>query len=348
MMKSNMLRVPLISDTSQLSADYLIKNTCYSYASYNYRKVFSTEFISLLSGLVLLQSCSVRDKNQESPNIVFILADDLGYGDLSCLNQDSKIKTPNIDLIASSGITFTDAHSASAVCSPTRYGILTGRYSWRSELKSGVLDGYSKALIPSGRTTIAGMLQSRGYTTACFGKWHLGWEWNNIEKGIDSVDYTRPIKGGPVTLGFDYFYGFSGSLDMPPYVYVENDLPTSQPARLTVGNNSPVGDTGYDGSFWREGPTGSDFDHADCTPNLVRRTCDYIKEYSKYEKPFFIYLALPSPHTPILPAKESKGSSGLNQYADFVIQIDSEVGKNTKDHRGERRKRKHYSNFRIR
>jgi arylsulfatase A-like enzyme len=326
-MKSILNGVPIISNITLISADNMIKNNSYTYPCHRYGRVFSYRFISVIGGLVLLQSCSVNDKNQEAPNIVIILTDDLGYGDLSCLNPASKIKTPNIDLIARSGITFRDAHSSSAVSTPTRYGILTGRYNWRSDLKSSVLDGYSRALIPESRTTVAGMLQSRGYETACFGKWHLGWDWNSIDKGKDSIDFSKPITRGPTTSGFNYFYGFSGSLDMPPYVYVENDLPTSVPDRLTVGNTSPVGDPDYDGSFWREGPTGSDFDFADCTPNLFRRAGKYIEEHSKSEKPFFLYLALPSPHTPILPDLEFKGSSGLNPYADFVMQIDSEVGK---------------------
>ncbi len=325
-MKCEMYGTSFISGNNLLSSDYQT-NKRLSYHYHQFGRAISTGIIPVLGGLVMLQSCSVKEKNQQLPNIVFILADDLGYGDLRCLNPDSKIRTPNIDGIAGSGITFADAHSGSAVSTPTRYGIMTGRYSWRSDLKSSVLDGYSNALIPQTRTTIAGMLRSRGYATACLGKWHLGWEWNNIEKGKDSIDFTKPIKRGPITSGFDYFYGFSGSLDMPPYVYVENDLPTAVPDRLTVGNNSPAGDPGYDGSFWREGPTGSDFDHSDCTPNLFRRAGKYIEEKSESEQPFFLYLALPSPHTPILPTEEIKGSTGLNPYADFVVQIDMEVGK---------------------
>jgi arylsulfatase A len=280
-----------------------------------------------LGGILLLPSCIPSDNKSESPNIIFILADDLGYGDISYLNPDSRIKTPNIDGIASSGLVFTDAHSGSAVSTPTRYGILTGRYSWRSELKSGVLDGYSKALIKLERTTIASMLKEKGYQTACFGKWHLGWDWNNIDKGIDSIDFSKPVKNSPSTRGFDYFYGISASLDMPPYIYLENDQPTSIPDRLTTGNNSPAGSPDYDGSFWREGPTGSDFDHSECTPNLTKRACKYIEDCSSTNKPFFIYLAYPSPHTPILPSKAFQGKSGLNQYADFVMMVDSEVGK---------------------
>ena len=284
--------------------------------------------LALLSVFFSLSFGTSRIASAETPkNIVLIYADDIGYGDLSCLNNQSKIKTPNIDRIASVGITFTDAHSSSSVSTPTRYGILTGRYNWRSNLKSGVLDGYSKSLINPERKTMSRMLKEKGYQTAYIGKWHLGWEWNNIDKGTDSVDFSKPITNGPTTLGFDYFYGISGSLDMPPYVYVENDNPTSLPNRLTVGNNSPVGNPYYDGSFWREGPTGSDFDHLDCTPNLTRRACNYIEDQVSSEKPYFLYIAYTSPHTPIIPSEDFQGESGLNPYADFVMMVDSDIGK---------------------
>lgn len=275
-----------------------------------------------LGSLVFYSTGFATDKN---PNIVFILADDLGIGDVSVFNEFSKIKTPNIDKIAQSGVMFTDAHSSSAVCTPTRYGILTGRYNWRSSLKSGVLNGFSEALIPTDRTTMAGMLKKKGYTTACIGKWHLGWNWNNIGKGRDSIDFTKPITNGPVNLGFDYFYGFSGSLDMPPYVYVENDRPTALPNRITVGNNISPEKQGSDGSFWLEGLTASDFDHSECLPNLTRRAEKYIADQAGSDKPFFLYLPLPAPHTPILPSVEFKGKSALNNYGDFVLMVDDVV-----------------------
>jgi len=278
------------------------------------------------AGLIILPGCGGIQSGEKLPDIVFILADDLGYGDISFLNPESKIRTENIDRIAQSGVAFTDAHSASAVSTPTRYGILTGRYSWRSELKNGVLDGYSGALIPPERKTIAQMLQDRGYNTSCIGKWHLGWKWNNIEKGNDSIDYSKPITDGPTERGFGYFFGFSGSLDMPPYVYVENNVPTSLPDRITTGNNISAGNPGYDGSFWREGPTGSDFFHEECTPEFFRRARKYIEEMAAQDKPYFLYLALPSPHTPILPADEFKGKSAVNPYADFILMIDDEIG----------------------
>ena len=161
----------------------------------------------LITGLSLLPALSAW--GQQHPNIVFILADDMGYGDVSCLGADSSLlHTPNIDRLAAEGVAFTDAHSGSAVSTPTRYGILTGRYSWRSTLKQGVLNGYSPALIAEGQETVASMLKEEGYATACIGKWHLGWDWANIAAGKDSVDFSRPIANGPTTRGFDYFYGF--------------------------------------------------------------------------------------------------------------------------------------------
>lgn len=279
-----------------------------------------------LACTLFLPSCSIAEKEDANPNIVFILADDLGYGDVSCLNPDSKISTPNLDRLATSGLRFTDAHSSSAVCTPTRYGILTGRYNWRSTLKQGVLYGYSKALIPSGRTTMASMLKDMGYQTGGIGKWHLGLDWAAINQVADSVDYTKPIENGPTTLGFDYFFGISASLDMPPYVYIENDRVTGIPDHITEGNNIKVGTPGSDGSYWRKGPTGSDFDHQDCLPQLISHAIRFIDEKAKSEKPYFLYLALPAPHTPILPSKEFQGKSGLNSYADFVLMVDSKVG----------------------
>jgi arylsulfatase A len=275
---------------------------------------------------LILQSVSAAPNENGKPNIVFILADDLGYGDVSSLNQNSRIKTSNIDRIARSGITFTDAHSSSAVSTPTRYGILTGRYNWRSTLKQGVLNGFSTALIPSSRKTMASMLKERGYQTACMGKWHLGWSWNNIGKGSDNIDYSKPIENGPSTLGFDYFFGISASLDMPPYVYVENDRVTALPDHITEGNNINWDKPGSDGSYWRKGVTGSDFNHSDCLPDIIRHAISFIDQKAASESPYFLYLALPAPHTPILPSKEFQGKSGLNYYADFVLMVDSKVG----------------------
>ncbi len=254
----------------------------------------------------------------------------MGYGDVSALNPEGKIKTPHLDQLASEGIVFTDAHTSSSVCTPTRYGILTGRYNWRSSLKSGVLTGKSTALIPTSRTTIASMLKTKGYKTGFVGKWHLGWDWG-VKHPVDTsgigwnkgdfynIDFTKSVTNTPNDLGFDYAYGHAGSLDMAPYVYVENGEVTAQPDTITVNKGK------Y--SWWREGPTGSDFDHNDVTPNFFRRANQFISDNAGSEDPFFLYLALPSPHTPILPSEKWLGKSGLNPYADFVMMIDDYIGK---------------------
>jgi len=276
--------------------------------------------IHLLLILLTLFGCQkASELSNSKPNIVFILADDLGYGDVSGFNENSKIETPFIDKLAENGVMFTDAHTSSSVCTPTRYGILTGRYNWRSTLKSGVLGGYSKSLILPERTTIAGFLRSKGYKTSGFGKWHLGWDWANVEAGKDSVDFSMEVKNGPTTRGFDYFFGFNGSLDMPPYVWVENDMPTMVPVKETE-------DTGKQ-SWWRKGPTSDDFEHRLVLPLITEKTVAYISENADSEQPFFVYMALSAPHTPILPTEEFQGKSRLdNPYADFVIMVDWVVG----------------------
>ena len=257
------------------------------------------------------------------------MTDDLGYGDITAFNKHSKIKTPQLDLLAREGMMFTDAHTSSAVCTPTRYGIITGRYNWRSSLKEGVLLGASKALIPNSRTTVASILKEKGYNTAFIGKWHLGWDWALKNPELEpttgwqdttftNIDYTKPVKNTPNDLGFEYAYGHSGSLDMAPYVYVENGMATEIPEETTVNTGK------Y--SWWRKGPTSKDFVHEDVTPNFFRRGIDYIKEHAQDENPFFLYLALPSPHTPILPSAEWQGKSGLNPYGDFMMMVDDYVG----------------------
>lgn len=268
------------------------------------------------AAILSLLSCTEK---QKQPSIIFILADDMGYGDVSYFDNNSKLKTENLDRMAQEGVVFTDAHSSSSVSTPTRYGILTGRYNWRSTLKNNVLYGYDKALIPADRETMASMLRKNGYTTAGIGKWHLGWDWDNIDAGKDKVDFSKPVQNGPTTRGFDYFYGFCGSLDMAPYVYIENDMPTSLPDRETVNEGK------Y--SWWRKGPTGADFVHEEVLPNLVDRACNYIKEKAKADQPYFLYLPLPAPHTPILPTEEFRGKSGIGEYGDFVLMVDAMVGK---------------------
>lgn len=254
----------------------------------------------------------------EKPNIVYILADDMGYGDLSCLNPRSRLRTAHLDRIAESGAIFTDAHSSSAVCTPSRYSILTGRYNWRSELKSGVNFGYSKPLIEPVRMTVASFLKQHGYATACIGKWHLGWRWAAKGEQEEDVDFTKPISGGPANLGFDTFFGISASLDMPPYVYVENNMPTAVPDRIVPAEMGK--------RFWREGPIAPDFRHEEVLPLLTKKAKDFIGRQARTGNPFFLYFPLPAPHTPILPSPEFRGKSETNEYGDFCLQVDDVVG----------------------
>ena len=272
------------------------------------------------------------------PNIVCILCDDLGYGDLQCLNPQGKIATPCLDRLANQGMIFTDAHAGSSVCTPTRYGILTGRYCWRSRLQNGVLGGLSPRLIEPGRLTIAELLKSHGYHTACIGKWHLGMNWVKrpgkavSELGIETaeqvhnVDYSQPIALGPNSLGFESYFGISGSLDMVPYSFIENDRVVTLP---TVEKQFPTM-LGRSDSFTRKGPASKDFDAVDVLPTLTRKAVEYLRQRAadaRRGKPFFLYLPLNSPHTPIAPSVEWRGKSALNPYGDFVMQTDWSIGR---------------------
>jgi len=255
------------------------------------------------------------------PNILYILADDLGYGDLSCYNSASAWKTPHLDRLASEGLRFTDAHSASSLCTPSRYALLTGRYAWRGALKKGVLQGYSPPLIEAGRITVAEFLRQHGYATAMFGKWHLGLEWDRKGPRPADVDFTKPVHGGPLACGFERFYGISASLDMPPYVWIENDRVTGVPNREVSDNPAP--------KLWRAGPIAPDFRMEEVQSRLTEKTIAYIvdRAASHDGRPFFLYLALAAPHTPVLPTREFGGKTRTTSYGDFVAQVDADVGR---------------------
>lgn len=254
------------------------------------------------------------------PNILYILADDMGVGDVSALNPKSIWQTPNIDRLAREGRVFTDAHSSSGVCTPTRYTLLTGRYSWRSKLKQGVLQGYSPSLLEPGRLTLPGFLRTQGYATAMFGKWHLGLDWARTGAKPEEVDFAQPVGGGPTAHGFDRFFGISASLDMPPYVWIANDRITAAPDRRVDDSPAP--------RLWRAGPIGADFRMEDVQPRLVEKTTEYLAERANTRdgKPFFVYLALAAPHTPTLATKAFEGKTPA-PYGDFVLQIDADVGR---------------------
>jgi arylsulfatase A len=247
------------------------------------------------------------------PNIVYVLADDLGWGDLGCYNADSAVPTPHAARLAREGMRFTDMHSPSSVCTPTRYGILTGRYCWRTRLTSGVLWGYSPNLIEPGRMTAASLLRSRGYTTGVIGKWHLGLG------AAEKTDYSQPLRPSPLDHGFDYFYGIPASLDMDPYLYVENDRTVQLPTAHTEGRNQPRG------VFWRSGPIAPDFRLEEVLPILTSKAVEFIRTRSA-RQPFFLYLPLTAPHTPWLPNPPFRGKSQAGDYGDFVTEVDDSLG----------------------
>ncbi len=277
----------------------------------------------LITQCLFCTSLSVLQAIEKKPNIIFILADDLGYGDVKVFNPDGKIETPHLDRLASNGVMFTDAHSSSAVSTPTRYGILTGRYNWRSSLKKGVLSPYSKPLIPPERTTMASMLKEKGYRTACIGKWHLGMNFPVLEdeSPMDSkdgynLDFTKPITGGPLSIGFDYFFGVDCP-NFPPYCFIEEKYTQEIPTLFY-----PV-DQQLD---CRQGRGAVDWRLEEVLPMLKDKALEFIIESQNNDEPFFLYLPLTSPHTPIVPSDNFKDKSGLNIYADFVMQTDAVVG----------------------
>lgn len=274
----------------------------------------------LLVAIFLLAGLSRPIQAAPTPNVVFILADDLGQGDLGCYNPQSKIPTPFLDRFAREGVRCTDVHSPSAVCTPTRYGVLTGRFCWRTRLKQGVLQGYDPLLIEPGRMTIASLLKAHGYATACVGKWHLGLG------GTKPTDYDKPLTPGPRSVGFDYFFGIPSSLDFVPYVYVENEKLLEAPTqKIAASTSQREGGQG----FYRGGPIAPSFKHTEVLPRLEEKAIAWIEDQTRTRpgKPFFLYLPLSSPHTPWLPLKEFVGKSKAGPYGDFVAQTDTTIGK---------------------
>lgn len=276
----------------------------------------------LLPVLMVVVSASMTA--QDRPNLIFILADDQGVGDVS--HAGGLAPTPHIDLLAKEGIRFTDAHTTSSVCTPTRYSILTGRYNWRSKLKKSVLYGLDKPLIPEERMTVASMLKAQGYHTGIVGKWHLGLGWPKLPGGEKrqaaegptkgggwDIDYSKKVTGGPTALGFERSFIIPASLDMFPYVYLRDDVPT-QEATVTK-------------AFFRAGPAGKDFEAVHCLRDFAGEARAFIADSAKAkDKPFFLYLPLTSPHTPIVPSKDWQGKSSIGAYGDFVMETDWVVG----------------------
>lgn len=265
------------------------------------------------------------------PNIVILYADDMGYGDLGVQNPDSKIPTPNLDRLAIEGTRFTDAHSSSGVCTPSRYAMLTGRYHWRKF--HGIVNSFDPPVLDPERTTLAELVRAQGYNTACIGKWHLGWEWSAIQRtsgkpanaksgySPDAFDWSKPIPGGPLSHGFEYYFG-DDVPNFPPYAWFENDRVITEPTVQMV-NEKPTAEGGWE---TRPGPSVKDWDFWAVMPKLTDRAVEWIEDQSA-EKPFFLYFPFTSPHAPIIPSEEFRGRSKANGYGDFMVQTDDAVGR---------------------
>ena len=251
------------------------------------------------------------------PNIVFILADDMGYGDPGCYNPQSKIATPNIDRLAREGMRFTDAHAPGPLCHPSRYGLITGRYPFRTDISLWP----KQPLIKEGQVTIASLLKTAGYHTAMVGKWHLGFR----EDG-----YGQPLRGGPVDCGFDSFFGLRDSTDISPYFYIRGDRAVTPPTGHIAEHHSE-GWSPTQGAFWREGGIAPGLDLKEVLPRLTDEACAVINaqadKKSDARQPLMLYLAYTAPHTPWLPAAEFAGKSGAGLYGDFVMMVDAQIGR---------------------
>lgn len=292
--------------------------------------------IILASLIIVLLNPGCSKVNNKLPNIVIIYADDMGYGDLNCQNQESKIPTPNLDQLASEGMLFTDAHSSSGICSPSRFALLTGTYHWRRQ--HGIVGAFGTPFFKDGDITLPQLLKTKGYTTACIGKWHLGWDWvfkkepsgEVMQWGLlrkvylpEDIDWSQPLAGGPLSRGFDYYFG-DGTINFPPYAWIENDRVIEPPTEAMDINN--IGFETKEGAWeFRPGPKVKGWDPYQVLPALTQKTLEWIWKQEE-SVPFFLYFALPSPHAPIIPNDAFDGKSQAGAYGDFMVQTDWVVG----------------------
>lgn len=265
------------------------------------------------------------------PNVVILYADDMGWGDLGVQNPESKIPTPNLDRLAAAGTRFTDAHSSSGICTPSRYALLEGRYHWRKF--HNIVNSFEPAILDDERTTIAELLKSQGYKTACIGKWHLGWNWDAIKRtgvpapakgqgyAADAFDWSQPISGGPLSHGFDYYFG-DDVPNFPPYAWIENDRVITKPT-VKLTTTEPTAEGNWEA---RPGPSVEGWDFWAVMPTLTEKAVDWIGR-RKADEPFFLYFPFTSPHAPIVPTKDFVGKSKAGGYGDFVAQTDATVGR---------------------
>ena len=266
-----------------------------------FSKTRRSQFL-LIGGLIVAWAIPVSTQGKEPPNIIYIMCDDLGYGDIQCLAPEtSKIPTPHADRLASQGMIFTDAHSGSSVCTPTRYGLMTGRYSWRTRVQKGVVTGFAPCLIDADRPTVASFLKRQGYDTAIVGKWHLDFQYLDPASRVaysQKKHKTPPvgalIPDGPVHRGVDYFHGFHHARNME--AVIEDDR--------VIAHDDVI----------------------NMLPRLTEKSVEYLDSRVNATSPFFLYVPLGSPHTPIVPTAAWQGRSGLGDYGDFVMQTDNVLG----------------------
>lgn len=297
----------------------------------------------------------------KQPNILYILADDLGQGDVSCFNPQARFQTENMDHLASEGMRFTDSHSTSALCTPSRYGVLTGRYNWRSPLKQSVLPGDSQALIEKDRLTVPQLLHDSGYRTAVVGKWHLGLDWQLKESGNDfeafsldpedhpvpeqrygrdgnfdpqylyeveglDIDYSKPVSFGPNDMGFDYSFITAASLDQPPFVYIENGQAQGIPTVFGGDQFRLDRRTDSQQRQIQKGPMVDGYDIKQVVPDFHKKTLQVLDDMLAGPEPWFLYVPSHLVHGPIIPNEAWQGRSGVGAYGDFVMQFDDYVG----------------------
>ena len=303
-------------------------------------KISPLLYLFLLMSLASCQEKKQTTNKEVKPNIIIFYADDMGYGDLAIQNPQSKIPTPNLDQLAKEGMLMTDAHSSSGICTPSRYALLTGRYHWRDF--NDIVHSMGPTVFKENQVTLPKVLKENGYHTAAIGKWHLGWDWEAIRKKdfiqkekvirrkkelqiwpSQAYDWNKKIPGGPLSIGFDSYFG-DGTINFPPYAWIENDRVTEAP---TLTLQHPKEEFALEGNWeLRPGPAVKDWDFYKVLPTVTSSAVTFIKDQEKAKKPFFLYMAFPSPHAPIIPNEEFRGKSKAGPYGDWVYQTDDAVG----------------------
>jgi arylsulfatase A len=296
--------------------------------------------LSAALGLGVFVLAMARATAAGLPNIVILYADDMGYGDLGANNPDSKIPTPHLDRLAAEGMRFTDAHSSSGICTPSRYALLTGRHHWRDF--HDIVNSFGPPVFKKDQLTLPGMLREKGYTTSIIGKWHLGWDWDAVKVpgavqrevaagsgrkvklwGPEAFDWSKPIPGGPLDRGFDHYFGCT-VINFPPYAWiVDNKIPVP-PDTIQI---KPAGEPKEGDWECRPGPARSDWDIHKVLPKLTEKAVEHLRSRKDQAQPFFLYMAFPSPHAPIIPSDAFDGKSKAGPYGDWVVETDDACGR---------------------